>query len=478
MGMNVKKKLGFVFFVFIAVASIVVSAPSVSYAQPKGLAGIAKAQAAEDLADTAMKEIEKNIANTLGKKSVPEADKANITKKILYIAKSAVNKLIDEKASGELPEIEELVNTVMEEIQSELAAIITDTKNVQTVAVPPESVSQPEPVSVTEAVPMFASEPAPSAPPQPREISADWRVNSTKTWIEMINGVVKAGGNGKTYTVAVSGDISVPVNNGNTFGSVKQVTVILDGRGTLSPSGDGKLLGVGAGQTISVRGALNLRGRDNNISSVVVVDSGGTFRIGGNAAVTGNAKKGGDGGGVLVRSGSFIMNENSSVSDNSVKGSGGGVFIYDGEFEMQDSAKVSGNAANNGGGGVYVENGKFVMTDAAMVSSNTVWLGGGVYVGSAGVFVMRGSAKVSGNTVYRQGGGVYFAGKDFTVEENAAVSGNAASRHGREIYFAGQTFKSRDGAKVSANTAGVGSGVYFAGKVPIKSAGGSDGDNK
>jgi DNA-binding TFAR19-related protein (PDSD5 family) len=461
MSMRVRRIAGVVFSALITAALAVVSVPCVSYAQPGGLADRAKAKAAEDLTRAAMKEIEKKIADVVGKKTVSEAGKANAVKKFSDMAKQIVKKSV----GGKLPDRSELVNAVMKEILPQIEehlAEIAKTEN--------ERITAPEPelVSLLESMPITV----PSAPPLAMEPSGDWVVNSAKAWIETLNGI-RNGGDGKTHTVIVSGDISVPFDDGGTFGSVKNITVIMDGGGTLSLSGDGSLLRVGAGQTVSVRGALNLRGRGENIVSAVVVDSGGTFIMGGSAAVIGNTASG-DGGGVFVRGGVFRMEESSSVSGNSAKGNGGGVFVRAGEFEMRGSARLSDNSANNGGGGVYVESGKFVMADFAMDLRDTAWLGGGVYIGSAGTFIMLGSAMVSRNTAHQQGGGVYFAGKEFFVKENAVVSSNSAVRLGSDVYFAGLTFAGRDGAKVSDSTADISDGVYFAGKVRAPSNDGKE----
>jgi hypothetical protein len=488
MDMKVKSKSGVMFSALLAIA-LTISAPAISYAQPGDLAKMARLNAAKTLETEVMSGVEKKIAGAVAKKPLSDAGKATVRKKFTSEAKQTAKKLIDVAASGtgELPKAAEIVDALMKEILpkiDEFAADITKTeadelaakKKTETERTVPKPPPEPDMASVT--APARISEPvlAPSEPPQTYKTSVDWTVDDTETWIKTLNGI-RTGDDECIHTVTVSGEVSVPASNGNTFGSVKQVKVILEGGGTLSLSGGGYLLNVGAEQTVSVGGTLNLRGRDNNVSPVVVVDGGGTFRMTGSATITGN-KMNGDGGGALVRIGNFFMDENSSVSDNTAKGSGGGVFVYDGEFAMRDNAKVSSNHADNGGGGVYIENGKFLMTDAATVSSNTVWLGGGVYVGSAGTFAMRGYAKVSGNTVYRHGGGVYFAGKDFTVEENAAVFGNAASRQGRDVYFAGRTLASPDDAKIQGNTAGIVGMVYFAGKAPAKPIGDGDDDNK
>jgi hypothetical protein len=479
MSTSVKRISGFVFSALLVAASIVVSAPAASCAQSR-LADMAKDKAKKeqkkDLTDRVMKAIKKNIAVAVGKKPISDVDKASISKTLSNEASSLLKEFIDREASGVLPGDEEAVNAIMSSIQPRIDELMTAAvakteadklagkiaeKEGERNSAAPKPTPEPEIVSVAETVPMAG----PSA-------DADWVINNAETWIKTVNRV-KTGGDGKTYTVAVSGDITVPGNYDGTFGSAKNLTVVLTGNGTLYFSGSGNLLSVGIGQTVNVAGSLKLTGHGNNSGPVILVD-GGTFRMGGSAAVTGNAISDGAGGGVFVRSGSFIMEENSSVSGNLAKGSGGGVFVCDGEFAMYGNAKVTGNEAYNGGGGVYVENGKFVMADSATVSNNTVWLGGGIYIGSAGTFAMRGYATVSGNTAYRQGGGVYFAGKEFTVEENATVSGNTASWQGSNVY-AWRAFTKQEGAMTPDNVANIGDGVYFAGKAPpLPVSGGKD----
>jgi len=444
------------FSALIAFALIFVYAPGVSYAQPTNLLKKVKIQATEKL-------VEENIADAVKNEPISKAGKATVRKKLFGIAKPKVEKRInDEMASDRQATAAEIADAIMKEILPQMDKLVADIAKA-------EAEERAEKTVTVDSKQTVAAPPV-SSPP--RKSFVDWSVHNTESWIEAVNGI-KKGGNWKIHTIIVSGNISIPVNEGYTFGAVKKVTVTLEGEGTLSLSGDGNMLSVGVGQTISLMGALKLSGHDKNTGSMVVVDSGGTFRMAGSVTITGNIVNG-DGGGVHVRAGDFIMDENSLISGNSVKGSGGGVFVESGEFAMYGNARVSNNTAKNGGGGVYVEGGKFIMADSSGVSSNTVWLGGGVYVGSAGTFVMRGYAKVAGNTVFRQGGGVYFAGKDFTVDENAAVSGNAASRQGRDVYFAGRTFTYRDDAKASASTPGIGNGVYFAGKAPAQSVGGDD----
>lgn len=284
MSMIVKKRLEVMFSALIAFALIVVCAPAVSYAQ--SLAIKAKIQTTEKLVD-------ENIADALKNERNLKTGKTSIRNKLFIMAKPKVEKRIkDEAASNKQSSATEIADAIMKEILPQMDKLVA------------EEIAKEESKAAT------TDKSATGQPNIPKTSFFDWTVNNTETWIEAVNGI-KKNGNWKVHTINVSGDISIPINSGYTFGSVKKVTVNLDGDGKLSLSGDGNLLKVGAGQTVSVMGTLKLSGRDKNTGSMIVVDSGGTLRMAGNAAIMGNIMNG-DGGGVLVRFGDFIMDENSS----------------------------------------------------------------------------------------------------------------------------------------------------------------------
>jgi len=257
-----------------------------------------------------------------------------------------------------------------------------------------------------------------------------WVVHDMATWGEAVNGI-RNGGNNKAHTITVSGNISVlPTSSTeNTFGSVTGISVNIEGNDTISMSGggNGSLLRIGAGQTITVRN-ITLQGRSGNNSPVVRIESKGEFRLAGSASVTGNINSSLNGGGVFV-GGNFIMQDNASVTGNISTGSlsAGGVYVYGGTFIMQDNASVTGNTANNGGG-VHVESRGVFNMKSGTISGNTAKFGGGVYVyeSSDTVFRMDGGT-ISDNTAISNpqaaGGGVYGS---FTMK-GGTISGNTVN---------------------------------------------------
>jgi len=299
--------------------------------------------------------------------------------------------------------------------------------------------------------------------------TGSWNVTNVATWVEAV-GAIRSGGNNKEYVITVNGNISVPSSTENTFGSVTGITITIQGSGTLSPSANGSLLYVGAGQTVIVKD-LTLKGRADNNNSVVCVGKGGTLRMEGGATVSGNTVTNRDhaGGGVYVKEGFFIMQDRASVSGNTYNFDGygdiggGGIFVDGGTFTMLGNATVTGNTAlskqryGGGGGGVFVDGGTFTMQDNASVSNNTTSLNGG------GVIIKRGTFNMQGGTISGNrggpgwgGGGVSIGGGTFTMQ-NGVITGNIAD-NGGGVDIHGGTFIMQDGT-ISNNTAGRGGGV-------------------
>jgi hypothetical protein len=276
-----------------------------------------------------------------------------------------------------------------------------------------------------------------------------WEVTNLTTWADAHYGITN-GGDGKTYTIIISGNVTIPPTGGfftNTFEGVKNITITMQGTGTIALSGNGCLLRIGNGQTVIVKN-ITLQGRDNT-TSLVDVSTGGTFRMEGNAKVTGNTSTNSSGGGVRVTGGAFILQDEAAVSGNTAsvgtgtatvntEAQGGGVFLNGGSFIMRGNARVEGNTAimSNSvtyanGGGVYVSAGTFTM-ESGSISNNTASggkygnaRGGGVSV-NGGTFTME-SGSISNNTVTGNqaawGGGVF---GNFTMR-NGTISGNSVS---------------------------------------------------
>ena len=232
-----------------------------------------------------------------------------------------------------------------------------------------------------------------------------------------------------------------------------------------SSSQGGGVYVAGSGSSLTIKDNASVSGNEvsgNNSQGGGVYVTGGSFTIQDDAALYENTASS-NGGGVYVASGSFTMRDDTSVSENTA-GSGGGVHVAGGSFTMQNNAALYENTANNGGG-VYVASGNFSMHSDAVLYENTANSGGGVYV-AGGSFTMQDNSLVSENTVSSNGGGVYFAGgtnSRLTMQDDAVVSGNKAEYGGGGVYVAAGTFTMQGSAALYENTAGSGGGVHVAG---------------
>jgi hypothetical protein len=280
---------------------------------------------------------------------------------------------------------------------------------------------------------------------------------------------ILGGGSGR-YVLFVVNNFDVESANPVLIPTGVNIDLTICGDKEIQLDGSGSLLMIGSNQTVTLQDVKLVGGNDNSSSLVNV--NGGEFIMKGSASISENANMYGDGGGVFISNGKFTMQGNASVHGN-ICVRGGGVFISNGKFTMQGNAKVSGNTGGNSGGGVYITTvsglpSEFIMQDSSSVSDNTTSgsNGGGVYIttvsGLPSEFIMQDNASVSGNTA-QSSGGVYVYMGTFTMNGSTSVSGNTAFSGGG--YGGGVavdnngTFTMNGSANVSGNTAFSGGGV-------------------
>ena len=125
--------------------------------------------------------------------------------------------------------------------------------------------------------------------------------------------------------------------------------------------------------------------------------SGGGVYVGGTIKMQGGKISDNAGGGLLLASGTFTMEDNAEINSNKKNDYGAGVFIVVGTLTLK-SGSISYNNAYSNDGGVFVY-GTFTMNNG-MISGNEATYGGGgvcVYTIGGGVFNSNGGT-VSGNT--------------------------------------------------------------------------------
>ena len=204
----------------------------------------------------------------------------------------------------------------------------------------------------------------------------------------------------------------------------------------------------------------------NGQTSVITVNTNGTFALNGSGTITGGNAD--NGGGVFV-AGTFTM-AGSTISGNSARsvsgiGDGGGVYVgSDARFTMTGGV-ISGNSAHNrAGGGVYVDGGTFTMKGGT-ISNNNATRGVGVSASSDATFIMEGGAISNNHGVSAaNGAGVYvndsaaFTMRGGTISENVTDDGN-----GGGVYVGGSASFTMENGVISRNATdrqGSGGGVY------------------
>jgi len=226
----------------------------------------------------------------------------------------------------------------------------------------------------------------------------------------------------KSYFIEVTADENIAPQN-LSYSGKSDISIILNGGGTMRTvnlSGNGNLFAIGSGVTLILNNNITLKGRSDNNTSLVYIN-GGALVMNAGTIITGNTyysyfnyNTQSNGGGIWIKSGTFIMNGgeitgntanaycSSTDSYNSYDSCsyGGGVFVENGNFTMK-GGKISGNTASasashymsrsySWGGGVYVYGGTFIM-NGGEISDNTATdtlysAGGGVFVDNNGTF--------------------------------------------------------------------------------------------
>ena len=172
----------------------------------------------------------------------------------------------------------------------------------------------------------------------------------------------------------------------------------------LNGGGQGSVLTIGPGATVSVNYLIVSGGAGTSVNGVV------------------------EGGGI-VNHGTLALNDdtitgNTAYTTANGVGEGGGVY-NDGTLTLGPRTIVTGNTAGFEGGGVY-NGGTLTLNDGSSISHNTSqWTGGGVY--STGPLTMNGSSTITDNTADIEpsgGGGIYTTYGYPTGATTANVYGN------------------------------------------------------
>ncbi len=212
-----------------------------------------------------------------------------------------------------------------------------------------------------------------------------------------------------------------------------------------------------------------------------VLVKGGTFKMYGGSITKNKTSSGKCGGGVYMDGGTFNLYGGEITNNEAAMG--GGVYAS-GTFEMTGGSITKNKISNGCGGGVFAL-GTFTM-NGGEISGNTVKAatpresadGGGVYVGTSGTFTMTGGAKIANNTADHNGGGVYVSGQGSFNMTGGTIGGTKSgeantANYGGGVYADSIGAINMNGGEISGNRAlSDGGGVYvYKGTFTIYSGG-------
>lgn len=272
---------------------------------------------------------------------------------------------------------------------------------------------------------------------------------------------------GELYLRPVSGDVTVDswealqtAVNDSTSGQVIVLTSDLT-----ATSGNSRIDVNGKTVTIELNGHKIDRNRSSSSGSgqVFYVHDGASLTINdsaGTGIITGGNVDG-DGGAILVASGSTCTINGGSVQDNKCSSDGGGISVQ-GTLVM-NGGSVAFNTASDTAGGIYCTESGTIKLDNALITGNKAKNddGGGLNIHLANSDSTIKNSVISNNTSGNNGGGLRLDAKGKTLKiESTEIKGNTANDDGGGIYISEGTVDV-SGSRVNNNTADNGGAVYF-----------------
>ena len=288
-------------------------------------------------------------------------------------------------------------------------------------------------------------------------------VRETQDWINTVTGIT-GDKLDRSYTITVTGDVGVDGSSGPVFPGRTGITVTLQTlRGEsarLFLLSAGSMADIDGIQTLVIDGDLTLSGYASNDSPLLVIGNGAVLDLR-RGTLEGNTNTAGDGGGVSVSGGRFVMSGGKVSANTALRG--GGVYLRtQSSFEMS-GGEVGGNTATvtnarTGGGGVNVDGGSsFVMSGRSSVAGNSSGAaGGGIMIEAGCTVTMTDESSVKNNRATGQvgsdglgGGGIYLGTQSTEAKlilKGGTISGNYARFFGGGVFaFIGSLVQISDG---------------------------------
>jgi hypothetical protein len=304
--------------------------------------------------------------------------------------------------------------------------------------------------------------------PEPKDSYNEFLVTNSDEWNRVL-ALIKNSGSGTAtkpneYTITVSGDVAIPGGTENSFGSVANIVVTLNGNGKLYLNSQGSLLNIGGDQTVCINSAnLTLQGLKsgqngssvNNNRTIIYVNSNGKLELK-DGNISGNNTSGNGGGVHILNGGTFTMNGGTISGNNG--GQGGGAYIYSNSTFTMNRGTIGNNISSNGGG-VYIYDGTFTMNGGSISENIAVNSGGGVLLYSGSIFTMNGDSTINKNRA-KDGGGV-FSGPGCTFSMKMGTISDNTSGLGGGVHIDTDSIFTMMGGTITKNTAGgYGGGIH------------------
>jgi hypothetical protein len=231
-------------------------------------------------------------------------------------------------------------------------------------------------------------------------------------------------------------------------------------------------------RAVLIKGRVNIRLEDIEISGGTVSDEGGGLGIGPGSLVTlgpgtviRNNRAAGLGGGVVVAPGGTLFIEGAWILDNRSAAMGGGVAVV-GESSVLviRDGEISNNHAQGGGGVAIRQGGSFTLSGGTIHDNTADLAGGGVVLNQAGTLTMEGGV-IRGNRSSGSGGGVALIDQGKLLLKAGEIHGNRAAEHGGGVAADNTSAVDVQGGYLSANRAASQGGAVFTAGPFVKSAG-------
>ena len=226
------------------------------------------------------------------------------------------------------------------------------------------------------------------------------------------------------------------------------------------------------GATLVVKGTCVGPGLVPGSNANFVIDRDLTLKgVSNRAFGTATLDGGGDGGVLWINTGLTVTLRGLTITngDAGENGNGGGLFNDRSTVVLVDTT-VTGNQARVAAGIMNNFDGTMTLTDSVVSGNTALFGGGGIY--NAGTLTLADST-IGGNTsLFGAGGGIFnfrvdtIANSGLLTVENSTISGNSAAQGGglfNQGASFGQGVFSLTNSTVSENSAGLGGGIWTAG---------------